>query len=223
MNKPSNRLLRQLAARPRLYLSTLTAIVAGVLLPSSFEPHLVTRLLVAWNVGVILYVVLATVMMTRSTPTRMRDRAEAQDEGKYVILVLVVISAIASLAAIGGELAVVKDMHGVARIAHIALAGLTVLTSWAFAQVSFCLHYAHDYYAPAASERKPGLQFPEDDSPDYGDFFYFSAIIGTSGQTADVSFVSKELRRIGSVHCIVAYLFNTTVLALLINIGASLF
>ena len=76
---------------------------------------------------------------------------------------------------------------------------------------------------PGKSGCKPGLQFPEDDSPDYGDFFYFSAIIGTSGQTADVSFVSKELRRIGSVHCIVAYLFNTTVLALLINIGASLF
>jgi len=35
--------------------------------------------------------------------------------------------------------------------------------------------------------------------------------------------VTKPMRRIGSVHCILAYLFNTTVLALLINIGASLF
>lgn len=61
------------------------------------------------------------------------------------------------------------------------------------------------------------------DQPDYGDFFYFAAVIGTSGQTADVSFISKPMRRIGSVHCILAYLFNTTVLALLINIGASLF
>jgi uncharacterized membrane protein len=54
-------------------------------------------------------------------------------------------------------------------------------------------------------------------------FFYFSAIIGTSGQTADVAFVSRSMRRIGSVHCILAYMFNTVVLALLINIGASMF
>ena len=59
--------------------------------------------------------------------------------------------------------------------------------------------------------------------PTTADFFYFSAIIGTSGQTADVAFVSQPMRRIGSLHCILAYLFNTTVLALLINIAASLF
>jgi uncharacterized membrane protein len=66
------------------------------------------------------------------------------------------------------------------------------------------------------------LSFPGGEDPDYGEFFYFAAVIGTSGQTADVSFVSKPLRRIGSLHCILAYLFNTTVLALLINIGAGI-
>ncbi len=219
----ANAFVRHLGARPRLYFCTLVGFAAGLLLPPSFEPHLVTRLLIAWNVGAILYVALAAVMMSRATRESIRVRAQKQDEGKYVILALVVVSAIACLAAIGGELAVVKDMHGVAKLAHVALAGLTVLSSWAFAQVSFCLHYAHDFYAEQSEGHKPGLLFPDDDPPDYGDFFYFSAIIGTSGQTADVSFVSKELRRIGSVHCIVAYLFNTTVLALLINIGASLF
>jgi uncharacterized membrane protein len=87
----------------------------------------------------------------------------------------------------------------------------------------FALHYAHDYYAAACQGRPVGLRFPDDEHPDYGDFFYFSAIIGTSGQTADVAFVSKPMRRIGSLHCILAYLFNTTVLALVINIAASLF
>ncbi len=67
-----------------------------------------------------------------------------------------------------------------------------------------------------------GCSSPSDEHPDYGDFFYFAVVIGTSGQTADVAFVSKPMRRIGTLHCILAYLFNTTVLALLINIGASL-
>ncbi|SFQ62288.1 Uncharacterized membrane protein [Variovorax sp. OK605] len=232
MKIPRHPFLRQMAVRPRLFIATAIAIAVGVLLPSAVEAHLVTRLLIAWNTGACLYVLLAAVMMTRSSQQHMRYRAKMQDEGQIVILVLVVVSAIASLAAIGGELAVVKDMHGLEKIAHVALAGLTVVSSWAFTQVMFTLHYAHGYYAadpagPASAaggqRRKPGIQFPDDDAPTYGDFFYFSAVIGTSGQTADVSFVSKPMRRIGSVHCILAYLFNTTVLALLINIGASLF
>ena len=148
----------------------------------------------------------------------MRHRAQLQDDGQLVILGLVVLATIASLAAIAGELVVVKDMHGLIKSAHIALAGVTVLTSWAFIQVMFALHYAHDYYAAACHGKPAGLEFPKDDCPDYGDFFYFAAVIGTSGQTADVSFVSKPMRRIGALHCILAYLFNTTVLALLINI-----
>jgi uncharacterized membrane protein len=86
----------------------------------------------------------------------------------------------------------------------------------------FTLHYAHDYYGAVSRGEPPGLLFPGDDQPGYGDFFYFAAVIGTSAQTADVSFTTKGMRRIGSVHCILAYLFNTTVLALLINIGAGL-
>jgi len=130
---------------------------------------------------------------------------------------------LASLCAIAGELVVVKEMQGLIKAAHVTLAGVTVLSSWSFIQVMFALHYAHDYYAAVCHGHPPGLAFPNDEQPDYGDFFYFASVIGTSGQTADVSFISKPMRRIGSVHCILAYLFNTTVLALLINIGASLF
>jgi uncharacterized membrane protein len=67
------------------------------------------------------------------------------------------------------------------------------------------------------------LQFPGTADPTYGDFFYFAAVIGTSGQTADVAFTSSKLRRIGVLHCILAFFFNTTVLALTINIAAGLF
>ncbi len=217
------RILRQVHARPRLFIATAAAIVVGLFLPTSIASHSVTRGLIAWNTGAGLYVLLAAIMMIRSSSHRMRHRAQLQDDGQLVILVLVVVAAVASLVAIAGELVVVKDMHGFFKGAHIALAGMTVLSSWAFIQVMFALHYAHDYYAAACHGRTPGLQFPDDNEPDYGDFFYFSAVIGTSGQTADVSFVSKPMRRIGSLHCILAYLFNTTVLALLINIGASLF
>ena len=211
------------ACAPRLFISTAVAIAVSVFLPVDLASHAVTRLLIAWNAGTCLYVLLAAIMMIRSSDRHMRHRAQIQDDGQLLILLLVVVSGIASLVAIAAELSVVKDMHGPIKIAHIALAGVTVMSSWAFIQVMFALHYAHQYYAALSGGLTAGLQFPDGDQPDYGDFFYFASVIGTSGQTADVSFVSKPMRRIGSVHCILAYLFNTTVLALLINIGASMF
>jgi uncharacterized membrane protein len=223
MSWQRNRILRQVRARPRLFIATAIAVGIGLLIPKELATHAATRWLIAWNVGTCLYVLLAAIMMIRSSHNHMRHRAQIQDDGQLVILALVIVSAVASLIAIGGQLAVVKDMHGLLKTEHIALAGLTVLSSWAFIQIMFALHYAHDYYAAACHAKPPGLAFPDDEAPDYGDFFYFACVIGTSGQTADVSFTSKPMRRIGSVHCILSYLFNTTVLALLINIGASMF
>lgn len=221
-HRPRNRFLRSLHARPRLFIAVVVGVLVGFLLPRSIATHGVTRALMAWNTGAVLYVVLAATMMARSSQQRMRYRAQLQDDGQLVVLVLACLSTVASLAAVAGELAVSKDIHGFLKGAHIALATVTVLTSWSFIQMMFALHYAHDYYAAACHGRPVGLRFPDDPDPDYGDFFYFSAIIGTSGQTADVSFVTKPMRRIGSLHCILAYLFNTTVLAMLINIAASL-
>ncbi|MGA3157247.1 MAG: DUF1345 domain-containing protein [Steroidobacteraceae bacterium] len=223
MKRRLDRFAHQIRIRPRLFIATGIGIAVALLLPSRISHHTVTRCLIGWNAGTMLYVLLAAMMMVRSSDHQMRHRAQLQDDGQSVILALVCLAAIASLAAIAGELAVVKEMHGLIKGAHIALAGATVLSSWAFIQVMFALHYAHDYYASIGHRRPAGLRFPDDEHPDYGDFFYFAAIIGTSGQTADVAFSSKPMRRVGSVHCILAYLFNTVVLALLINIGASLF
>jgi uncharacterized membrane protein len=190
-------------------------------LPRDIAQQTVTRALIAWNTGTCLYILLAAIMMTRSSEARMHRRAQLQDEGQHVVLGLVIVAVTASLAAIAGEMAVVKDMRGVLKNAHLALAGFTVLSSWAFMHLIFALHYAHDYYAAVARGRAPGLAFPGEDDPDYGDFFYFAAIIGTSGQTADVSLSTRAMRRIGTAHCILSFFFNTTVLALTINIAAS--
>jgi len=223
MNTSRGWLVRHIWTRPRLFVATAAAAATSLLLPPGLAPHLVTRLLVGWNVGTCLYVILAVVMMVRSTHHHILRRAQLQDDGERVILLMAAITGVASLAAIAGELVVVKDMHGLVKAAHISLAGVTVLSSWAFIQVMFAIHYAHEYYAAVGRGEPGGLAFPQDDQPNYGDFFHFAAVIGTSGQTADVAFASKSMRRIGTVHCILAYLFNTTVLALIINIGASLF
>jgi len=215
--------IRLLLARPRLFSSIAIGIATALLLPDSVAQQAVTRAIIGWNVGAILYLVLAMRMMFWSSHERMRTRALQHDEGSTVVLLLVITAALMCIGAIVAELAVVKDLKGTLRYAHIALAALTIASSWAFTQTMFALHYAHDYYVCAIHGEHGGLDFPGGHPPDYGDFLYFASVIGTSGQTADVSFSSRKMRRTGTVHCVLAFFFNTTLVALTINIASGLF
>ena len=216
-------LVRLLLARPRLAACIAIGFVVTSLLPDSAAHQAVTRAIIGWNAAAMLYLVLALRMMFWSTHEKMRARAVQQDEGSTVVLMLVVLAALMCIGAIVAELAVVKDLKGEPRYAHLTLAVLTIVTSWAFTQTMFALHYAHDYYASAVHGEHGGLDFPGESLPDYGDFLYFACVIGTSGQTADVSFISRKMRRTGTVHCVLAFFFNTTLLALTINIASGLF
>ncbi len=216
-------LLRIIMARPRLFICALIGALAVALLPTALAQQTTTRVIIGWNLGACLYLLASARMMFWSTHEGMRKRALQHDDGRITVLVLVVTSAIMCVGAIVAQLAIVKDLHGTLRYAHIALAALTILSSWAFTQVMFALHYAHDFYLAQARGASGGLEFPGGQAPDYGDFLYFSCVIGTSGQTADVSFSSRGMRRTGLVHCVLAFFFNTAVIALTINIASGLF
>lgn len=216
-------LLRSLRARPRLGVSALLGIGVAMAWPWwGAEARDVTRWLIGWNAGAACYLVLTALMMARSSHEDMRKRAPTQDEGAAVILALVVMAALAGLGAIVAELAVARHEAGLARSLHIGLAAVTVLTSWAFTQVMFALHYAHEHYQSLHANKPPGLVFPDTRRPDYFDFLYVAVVIGTSAQTADVAFGSGEMRRVGLVHCVLAFFFNATLLALMVNVGAAL-
>lgn len=215
--------MRLILARPRLLSCFVTGIVTAWLLPPALAQQAVTKAIIGWNVGACLYLVLAARMMFWSSHARMKTRALQQDEGRILVLTFVVAAALMCIGAIVAELAVVKELKGTLRYAHIMLAALTIASSWAFTQVMFALHYAHDYYATEVRGGHGGLDFPGGHAPDYGDFLYFACVIGTSGQTADVSLSSRTMRRTGLVHCVLAFFFNTTLVALTINIASGLF
>jgi uncharacterized membrane protein len=219
---PHPKLFDIVISRPRLFGSILIGLLVTFFIPNELASHKITRIIIGWNVGTWLYLALAVHMIFWTTQEKMRARALAQDEGKYFVLMMVIFASIISIGAIFSELSVVKDLHGMLRYAHIALAVMTILSSWAFIQVMFALHYAHDFYIAKARKQSGGLEFPEEMNPDYSDFLYFACVIGTSGQTADVSFTSKSMRRTGLVHCVLAFFFNTTLLALTINIASGL-
>jgi uncharacterized membrane protein len=222
MSSPQHAIWNQIRARPLLITSIALGLVVVLAMPTALGLHTVTRIIIGWNVTTCIYLLLGCAMVLRSTPEQIQRRARIQDDGKLLILSLVILAALFALSAVVIELAVVKEVKTNQKYAHMLLAGLTIASSWGFTHMIFALHYAHDYYAARAKNLPGGLNFPDDDAPDYSDFLYFAFVIGTSGQTADVAFTSKSMRRIGLVHCVVAFVFNTTVLALTINIAASL-
>jgi uncharacterized membrane protein len=213
----------QIRVRPRLAIAAVLGLATFLVLSWMAEPGpRAKRALVAWDVGAGLYLVLAWHLMLegRSVET-MRRRACEQDDGAIAVLALSVAATVASLGAIAFELARASDLKGGEKLA-LALAGATIFVSWAFVHTAFAFHYAHEFYA----DREPGvrtcLDFPGEPSPDYLDFLYFSFVIGTTSQTADVNIVSRGMRRLALAHGVIAFVFNTTLLALSINIASGL-
>lgn len=217
---------RVVKARPRLFISVASGVFVGLVLP--VEWRLNTRLLIGWNAAAILYFVLAGMMIIDASHEAISRRAKSQDEGRFVILVLTILAAAAAIGAIVAQLGAVKDMKGLAKHLHVALAAATIISAWLLIHLMFALHYAHEYVIERAAHRsKPakergGLTFPGTETPSYVDFLYFSYVIGVASQTADVEICSPAMRRIALVHCVLAFFFNSAVLALTINIAAGL-
>jgi uncharacterized membrane protein len=206
--------VRLVYARPRTFFSIALGIVAFFLLSSSLR--LVTRLLIGWDIFVAMYIVLVYIMMGRSTLATIRRIAALQDDGRFLIPLLTALGAFASLAAIVSELG--QAQH---KPAELIFATMTVALSWAAVHTAFALHYAHDYYR---GDKPGGLQFPSGDQnehADYWDFVYFSFVVGMTAQVSDVGITDKTIRRTVTVHGIISFVFNTALLALMVNIAAS--
>ena len=215
------------AARPRLLGAALIGAVAGLGL-AQFAHGLsaTTDIVVGWDLACIAFMLSVSATMLGNSPDDIRQRAGREDEGRGLILGLVLVAAAASVAAIGAELGIAKADQGLAKLLLVALVVATVALSWLMVQVVFALHYAHEYYDEnphCDGHDMTGLLFPGEEPPDYWDFVHFAVVIGVAAQTADIAFTSKELRRIGTVHSLVAFAFNTIIVALTINLLAGLF
>jgi uncharacterized membrane protein len=209
-----SRPVRAVYARPRTFISVAVGIVAFLLLPASLRP--VTRALIGWDVCIAVYLLLVYIMMFRCGLAHIRRNAVLQDDGRFLILLVIALGAFASIAAIVFELG--ASHHSVP---ELALATVTIALSWAAVHTTFALHYAHEFYRGA----KPGgLQFPSGDThekADYWDFVYFSFVIGMTAQVSDVGITDKTIRRTATAHGIVSFVYNTALVALMVNIAAS--
>jgi uncharacterized membrane protein len=216
------RLLRPLAARPRLIIALGVGALVAALLPSPLVWS--ERWMAGWDAGVLVFLALLYSSWLKVDAAAMRRRAERDDEGRNVFLFLAIAGVAASIASIANEVARNEVYGPQGKFAGIAFAVGTVGFSWLFIQSFLAQHYAHEYYGSAGGpkEKRGGLHFPGGEAPDYWDFFNFAVTIGAAAQTADISITSKAMRRLVTWHTLVAYAFNTIILAMAVGAAVGL-
>ncbi|MDN3921856.1 DUF1345 domain-containing protein [Roseateles violae] len=212
--------LNWLRLRPRLSSAIVAGLLLGLLWPAAMP--VLTRCLIGWTGGVWLYLLLALHMMLRADHAHLQRNAKAQADSIGAVLLLAIAGAIASLGAIALELAQLRPGLAAAAWPHLLLAIATVSGSWLLLPVEFALAYASLYHR--GKDTPHGLEFPGDEAdPDYMDFMYFSVTIAATSQTSDVAVSARPMRRLVLLHAALSFVFNTSVLALTINLLAGLF
>lgn len=210
----------------KLALAVVVGAAVGLAASALSELRWVTDAILAWDATCLVFTGLVLWRMRGHSVDDIRAHAGQEDQGRATILVLVLVSVAASLVAVGAELGPVKSATGLNRLVHIVLVAATVSLSFVMMHMVFAVRYAHEYYDPAERGRAgdaEGLVFPGGEAPDYWDFLHFSLIIGVACQTADIAITDKAMRRLSTLHSLTAFAFNTVIVALTINLLASLF
>jgi len=165
--------------------------------------------------------------MVRATPQHMHRYAQREYAGRLALFTIIIAAACASVLAIGFLLSDNKKDQLISSVLalHVTLAVMTIIGSWLLVHTMFALQYAYNYYQASESNKEElseGLGFPEDREPDYWDFLYFSFVIGMTSQVSDIQTTSRRMRRLALLHGVLSFFFNTTILAMSINIIAAL-
>ncbi len=180
---------------------------------------LVTHLLIGWNSGAVCYLVLLWGLFLTADAAKVHRLCEREDESRGMLLGIVLSLVLASLVAIIHAMIIVKNEPDGQRALVAGLAGLTLFSSWTLLQSVFVVHYAHRHFEAPPGQ---GFGFSGDPPKDYMDFVYLSFCIGATFQVSDMTVNTTRLRNLITAHAATAYLFNTAILALGINIIAGL-
>ncbi len=206
----------------RLFLALAAGIAVAGVAPMFGVETLVSRSIVGYDFAAVIYIICAAILMSESTKAKMLKRSSMHDDGKWVVLGLVVMALIFSTSVIFADLALVKNLQGSEKYVRLILSFFTIILSWFFTNLVFTLHYAHDYYVDVQNGKGGGLIFlPEDQPPLYIDFMYFAFVLGATAQTADVCLSSRKMRKTCLLHSILSFFFNTTLIAITINMTSS--
>ena len=188
--------------------------------------HWSNALVRGFNLAAIVFTISLWPLGRDHTAAQMRLHSAQNNANRALVLLITSVVMLAILAAIATDLPSAKHGDDWAVVKLV----FTLAMAWSFANLVFTLHYAHAHYGPIPNRmghegapHRGGFEFPGTPEPDYWDFVHFAIVIGATSQTADIVFKTRAMRRVGTVHSVVAFGFNTAILATMINLAAGLF
>lgn len=205
-----------ISASHRLLIIAIAGAAAFFIMSST--PSVMVRLALSWIIASSLYVLSTFLMMHFSTKENIAHLSEKEDDGAIFILLTTLLGSITSLVVIVMIMTDIKSLMISDTAKEIGLVLLTYISSWFLIHTAFALHYAHVYYQDYEKTKQPPLLFPSTLNPNYVDFLYFSMVLGMTCQTADVNIASTRMRYLAMIQGLTAFVFNTTLLVLTINL-----
>ena len=175
-------------------------------------------ILVGWDVAAICFLAWTWKIVGRLDAAGTKRHANVEDASRRTAEAIVLFAGVALLAAVGLVLIKAGQSHGGTKAYLITVGILSVVLSWASVHTVFMLRYTRSHYqAPEG-----GVDFNEKDPPAYLDFAYLAFTIGMTFQVSDTDLTTKPIRRIALSHALMSYLFGAVIVAIAINIVASL-
>ncbi|HET9973906.1 MAG TPA: DUF1345 domain-containing protein [Streptosporangiaceae bacterium] len=208
--------MRRSPAGTRVTWALLGGTVAGVI--ASLLTPISASILLGWDVAVLIYLPWTWSAVQGLDPKVTAQLAKREDPRTPVADLVVIGAGTAMLAAVGFALARAGEATGGMKAYLVTLGLVSVVLSWAVVHTVFALKYARAYY----SEPAGGIEFNEDEPPNYIDFAYYAFTIGMTFQVADTNITSRAVRRTTLHHALLSYLFGSVLLGLVINVVATL-
>lgn len=190
----------------------LTAAVVALIGPVWLVP------LSAWDVTGVVFVGWMWSSIWSLDPSDTAARARCENPGRAAADVLLLCASVVSLLAVGLVLVQAGKLHGLEKGLLVGMGVASVVLGWAVVHTIFTLRYAKLYYG----SRSGGIDFNEDDEPDYADFAYLALTIGMTFQVSDTDLQTKEIRRTALRHALLSYIFGALIIATTINLIAGL-
>jgi uncharacterized membrane protein len=174
-----------------------------------------------WNMAAAVFAGLGWVRIVSMDAEGTRRRAAAEDPGRTFVWVTVLAASAFSLFAAIVVLRNARHAGSGMQGFSVGMCLVAVALAWFLTHTSYTLRYAHLYYRDD-EEGIGGLEFPCEDAPSYFDFAYFSFTVGMCFQVSDVTISSPQIRRAVLGQAILSFIYNTTILALALNLVFSL-
>lgn len=207
----------------KLIFSFCLGVVCYFVLPFS-DVALSFHLIASWDVFCFCLLVLNWITFFKTKSTAIRNQAKKQDDKRIIIFIIILVAtSISMLSSI--QMLINGPAQNLNNIISLIIEVTCMTLSWFLVHTIFSIRYAHIYYSNHADNPEKhagGLQFPEEEKPDFIDFAYYSFTLGMTFQVSDVTITSRKMRRLSLLHCLFSFGFNAAIIAFTVNVISGL-